>query len=140
MYPHTYPLLRQLARFLILQIMSTKRTQSVRTKITYLGIPQQLQNSSLIRRESSNLSDYRPHKFSFCRCNSLAVTGPTSLRDGCRGVAFVLAVAKIYSTISSANFPCKSHPILTASNHFLELWRLSLTVYAKRSIPECNHV
>lgn len=110
-----YPLLCQLARLLVLQDTSCHAFPS-HTHITHLGVPQQFQHSSLIRRESCYFSHDRPHKFSFRRCDSLAVARANSLRNRCRGVAFVQAIAKV--SIPSQQCTLQTNDTLTASNHF----------------------
>lgn len=59
------------------------------TAKTHLGVPQQLHNPSLVRRESSNLSDDRPHKLGFGRLHTLALAGADRLGDGSSWAAVV---------------------------------------------------
>jgi len=65
-------------------------------KPTHLGITQQLHHPTLIRRESSNLPYYRPHKFGLGRLDALTLAGAHGLGDGGCGVAMVDAITQIY--------------------------------------------
>lgn len=60
-----------------------------------LGVPQQLHHSSLIRTESSNLADDRPHELVFGRRNTLPLARAGGLGNRGRGVPLVEATSGV---------------------------------------------
>jgi hypothetical protein len=96
----TNPLLCQLPSFLILhhERKGQNRTDCVEEiyyQGTYLGVTQQLHHPALIRGESSNLPDYRPHKFGFGGLYTFALTRAHGFGNGCCWVASIRAVTEV---------------------------------------------
>lgn len=80
----------------------------------HLGVPQQLHNSSLIGRESSNLPDNRAHELGALGGDTLALTGADSLGDRSGREALVETNTEIYrkhADIVSAEVHGKSEQI-----------------------------
>ena len=78
--------------------MSDTHTRRVRSGETHLGVPQQLHNPSLVRREASNLPNDGANELGSCRRDALAVAGLDLLLNGGRGVTLVKANTKVYHT------------------------------------------
>lgn len=66
-----------------------------------LGVPQQLHDSLLVRRESGNLSDDRPDKGLLLGLETLLVGRPGSLGDDGGGSALVHTVSEVRSLSGS---------------------------------------
>ena len=62
---------------------------------THLGVPQELHDPTLVRREADDLPDDRAHEFRLLGLDALALRGLDRFRDGSRGVAVVQASTEI---------------------------------------------
>ena len=61
----------------------------------HLGVPQQLHNPTLVRRETDNLPNDAANELRARRLDALAMAGLDNLGDGGRGVALVKAVTDV---------------------------------------------
>jgi hypothetical protein len=124
--------------FLSCSSFSISKSPRTHGKHSHLGVPQQLHDSSLIRRESSNFSDHRSHKFSLGRLHALALAGADCFRDRRRGVPFVGSVAEVYHH-NHQYLLKRGTPSLTGANHFLRVLTRSLVALALRMIYLLHH-
>ena len=70
---------------------------------THLGVPQELHDPTLVRREADDLPNDRAHELCLLGLDALALRGLHRFRDGSRGVAVVQAQTRVYSLHSAFN-------------------------------------